>query len=458
MCPGTRKLRARVSVWVVCAALGCVWCGDAQAQCPRTVELIVHTIEGPELEADEFAEAFAGVFGDAGVGFATGQSEPEYVLAVTYETFQTDDGATHTCLSVTLGYVDGKIGGASFRKAPCGMAAYYGEFVYAHGSVKEGTDLSAFDEVMAEAAAEFPLQMAAHEQIPDSVDAGMDRACFKEGESAKIRLINIHEPYSDPLLPSNIQDRLVATVHSGAILNGVPLAGDPLSCVFTVPARRSGDDFVEIQYQAPRDGASDQLTVYNSCDILSSKPLESTEVGALLLTLDLPSCGQYILEYNHNFTIEHGEAFLDYTMTGKVPLRVTYYESVGDDGKAGEIRGEGTVSIMMAGSFRECSVTYASQMNVVVGGEVRLEYTLAGYERKLQVTLEESYGVVGGGAMVDCPDEEPFFTGGVWAPPVTQGQEARLIFNDRDGDTITRPFEAAGASGDAKWVLHAPAR
>ncbi|MCK4513103.1 hypothetical protein KAW64_15255 [bacterium] len=426
------------------------------APCPRSIEVIAHASPALVFDEELFIQTFGDAFEDAGASLTAGELEPDYVLAVTYDEFEGDEGVVYSCLSLMLGYVDGVIGDANFMSAICTVPAQYGEPVWYDGTIVRGNDLLAHGSTVVALAGELPKRLAEHEQIPVSATPIVRTKCFSGGQTGVIKLIDFQCPHACPVRGSDIKNRMVVTAERGRISNGVPLESDDKSRVFTIPSRSRKWSIVEIEYEAPGDGNGDVLTVRNSCDILSGKPLSATTPGEIMLTKELPGCGHPSLEYAHSFTVSYGEGMLDYTVTGEIPLTITRSPADADELVAGEVSGHGTLVVMMAGSFRECTVTYQSEMNCVVTGEVRLHRTVASYVRKLHLTLTESYGGVGGGAMIDCPKQEPFFTGGVWAPEIVQGEEAKLIFNDVDGDVITRPFSADAVTGDAKWVLHNP--
>jgi len=451
-----RPVLKRLLCVSVCAAGLLLSVAAVAATCPRSVEVVGHS--SPALGFDEalFIQAFEGAFEDVGISLSAGDPEPEYVLAVSYDEFATDAGVLKSCLSMILGYVDGVIGEENVKSSLCGHAIYYGELVHMDGTIVTSGDLSAHEPTAAALAGELPERMARHEQTPGSAATIVRTECFSAGQTGIIKLMNFSSPSALPLEPSDIVNRLVATVARGKITNGVQLEGDDRSRVFTVPSRGSSRSVVEIEYEAPADGNGDSFTLRNSCDILSGKSLSETVPGEVIVTRELPGCALPSLEYAHEFTVEYGEGMLSYTMAGKIPLKITRRSASADDLDAGDVSGEGTLTVSMVGSFRECSVTYQSEMTCVVTGKVRLHYTTGGYERKIHLTLTESYGGVGGGAMIDCPKQEPFSTGGVWAPDIVQGEEARLIFDDVDGAEITRPFSADMVTGDAKWVLHHP--
>ncbi len=248
---------------------------------------------------------------------------------------------------------------------------------------------------------------------------------------------------------------------AGEIRNGTPLAEDERERVFLLDSDRSAADGSRftLDYVAPVGLKSDRLTVWSSCDI-SHLPVRHPSVARkneTILEKEISVCGGYKLEYAHEFNIAYEEAGLTYTLAGEIPLGLVSSEYVDGAVSSRRLEGSATLAVMMAGSFRECTVTYMNQVDVSVTGEIRRESDGNSVRTVVQVELLENYGTVGSG-VIDCPKQDPFVTGGVQTPAVVQGQEARLIFEHIEGDKITRPFEADGVTGDATWIIHIPER
>ena len=89
----------------------------------------------------------------------------------------------------------------------------------------------------------------------------------------------------------------------------------------------------------------------------------------IIAETDIPICWGYRLEYAHEFTIEHAEAGLLYTLAGEIPLRLAGAIYEDDRIVGGMPTGNATLPVIMAGNFRDCTVTYTNQMSVEFTGD-----------------------------------------------------------------------------------------
>ncbi len=429
------------------------------ARCPRELEVIVHAKPEGSLDAADFIARFGSAFARDGISLATGLAEPDYVLGVTYETSEVD-GAPATSIDVTLGFTGGTVGSASHTSDGVYLAVHYGDLIGIDGAIVRDVSLDALGPYMENTGAEVSDWILKFERISESANAKLPPGCYRPGEA---REIEVHAPpasHGSLGVPTAFKHRYIVRAEAGDIRNGTPLAEDEKARVFLLDSDRSADGSrFKLDYVAPVGRESDQLTVWSSCDISHPPVRHPSEARKheIILEKGISICGGYRLEYAHEFDIVYEEAGLVYTLTGEIPLRLVSPDYEDDAVSSGKLEGEATLDVVMTGSFRECIVTYVNQMNVSVTGEIRREVGASSARTVVQVKLAESYGAVGSG-VIDCPKQEPFVTGGVPAPQVVQGQEAKLIFNHIEGDKITRPFEADGVTGDATWIIHVPGR
>ena len=428
------------------------------ARCPRELEVIVHASPETSLDAADFIARFGSAFARDGISLATDLAEPDYVLGVTYET-SVVDGTPAASIGVTLGFTGGTVV-YSGVKGHVNPAAYYGDFIGADGVFGRDVSLDTLGPFMESMGAEVSVWILKFEKISESASAKLPPGCYRPGEA---REIEVHAPptsHGSLGVPTAFMHRYIVRAEAGDIRNGTALADDEKARVFLLGSDRSaeGSRFT-LDYVAPVGSESDQLTVWSSCDIshLPVRPPSEARKHETILEKGIPICGGYKLEYAHEFDIVYDEAGLVYTVTGEIPLNLVSPDYTDDAVSSGKLEGHGTLDVVMTGSFRECIVTYVNQMNVSVTGEIRRELGRSSIRTVVQVELAENYGAVGSG-VIDCPKQEPFVTGGVGTPEIVQGQEAKLIFEHIEGDKITRPFEAAGVTGDATWIIHVPDR
>ena len=429
------------------------------ARCPRQLEVIVPAKPEASRDAADFIARFGSAFAGDGISLATGLAEPDYVLGVTYEA-SVIDGTPIVSIDVTLGFTGGTVGVASHRSDGADPIAYYGDFIGIGGVSGRGLSLDTLGPAMEGMAAEVSAWILKFEKISASATAKLPPGCYRPGEA---RPIEVHAPptsHGSLGVPTVFMHRYIVRAEAGEIRNGIALADDEKARVFLLDSDRSaeGSRFT-LDYVAPVGRESDQLTVWSSCDI-SHLPIRHPSEASkheIILEKGISVCGGYRLEYAHEFDIVHEEAGLVYTLSGEIPLRLVSPDYTDDAVSGGKLEGEATLDVVMMGSFRECIVTYMNQMDVIVTGEIRRELGATSARTVVQVKLTENYGGVGSG-VIDCPKQEPFVTGGVPAPQVVQGQEAKLIFDHIEGDKITRPFDADGVTGNATWIIHVPER
>jgi hypothetical protein len=363
---------------------------------------------------------------------------------------------------VMLGFTGGPVGTPSFKSAIGGPAAYYGDLVCGDGLYGTGVSLETIGPFMEALGPQVSEWIVRYERIPDSATAELPVPCYRAGENRKITIHSLPGDVGPFDTPRDFEHRLIVRARTGNIRNGFAHDEDPRAKVFLLPASRGseGSEF-DIDYVAPVAREPDHLTVWSSCDI-GHQPGHHPSIAPkheVILEQDIPICRGYRLEYAHEFTIEHDEAALLYTLAGEVLLHLTEMEYARDtDGiQKGRLKGEATLPVLMAGNFRDCTVTYTNTMDVVVTGEIRRELAGGSSSTVVQIELQENYGTVGSG-VIDCPKQEPFVTGGVPTPTITQGSEAKLIFEHVEGNRIERPFEAEGVTGRATWIIHVPQR
>ena len=430
------------------------------ARCPRELEVIVHADPETGLDAADFIARFGSAFAHDGISLATGLPEPDYVLGVTYETSMVD-GEPVGSIGVTLGFTGGTVGSPSGQQGHVYPAAYYGDFIGADGTFGKGVSLDTLGPTMEATGAEVSAWILKFEKISESATAKLPPGCYRPGEA---RAIEVHAPptsHGSLGVPTAFMHRYIVRAEAGEIRNGTAHADDERARVFLLDSDRSAVDGSRftLDYVAPVGLESDQLTVWSSCDI-SHLPVRSPSVARkheTILEKEIAVCGGYRLEYAHEFNIAYDGAGLVYSLAGEVPLKLVSPEYSDDAVVGGKLEGEATLTVMMAGAFRECTVTYMNQMNVAVTGEISREVGATSARTVVRVELSEDYGTVGSG-VIDCPKQEPFVTGGVATPTIVQGEEARLIFEHTEGDKITRPFTADGVTGDAAWIIHVPDR
>jgi len=432
------------------------------AGCHRELEVIVHADPGTGLDAETFISLFGAAFTSGNTGLEIGWPDPDYVLAVSYGTYE-ESGMPAAWMNVMLGFTGGPVGGPSFKSAIGGPAAWYGDLVGGDGLYGTGVSLETLGPFMETMGAQVSEWIAKYERIPDSATADLPVPCYRAGENDKI---TIFSPPADVgglgEIARAFEHRLIVKAEKGNIRNGFEHGEDPRARVFLLSGGRNSENSeFEIDYVAPVSREPDRLTVWSSCDI-GHQPGHHPSIAPkheVILEKEIPICRGYRLEYAHEFTIEHDQATLLYTLAGEVTLHLVEAEYASDtDGiQKGKLKGEAKLPVVMAGSFRDCTVTYTNTMSVFVTGEIRRELGGASSRTVVQVELEENYGTVGSG-VIDCPDQEPFVTGGVPTPTITQGNEAKLIFEHVEGDRIERPFEADQVTGNATWIIHVPQR
>lgn len=450
---------------VVLAAAACALLFAAApapaVRCHRELEVIVHADPEIGLDAETFISLFGAAFTTENTSLEIGWPDPDYVLAVSYGTYEADAGPA-AWVDVMLGFTGGPVGAPSFKSAIGGPAAWYGDLVCGDGLYGPGVSLETLGPFMEALGPQVSEWIVRFERIPESATAELPVPCYRAGENRKITIHSLPGDVGAFDVPRDFEHRFIVRARMGNIRNGYAHDEDPRARVFLLPGSRDSENSeFEIDYVAPVSREPDHLTVWSSCDI-GHQPGHHPSIAPkheVILERDIPICQGYRLEYAHEFTIEHGEAALLYTLAGEVLLHLTEAEYARDtDGvQKGKLKGEATLPVLMAGNFRDCTVTYTNTMDVVVTGEIRRGFSGGSSGTVVQVELQENYGTVGSG-VIDCPDQEPFATGGVPTPTITQGSEAQLIFEHVEGDRIERPFEAEGVTGNAAWILHVPQR
>lgn len=452
--------RVRLALAVVLAALLLSAVHASALDCPRELEVVVYAKPETGFDAAMFLQVFGPCFEQDGITLGLGLPEPEYVLAVTY----TENAyGEWSGLGVSVGFVDGSVGGFSgLMTGKYDIIAYYhGKLVSYATSPAASNSLEEHLPAMTEYGASLPGIIEDYEAMPKSATLYLPHACMKHGESATdMRPVEVGEfsPHRGAK-QNDIRTRIVVKVARGKITNGAAVGGDESLRAFALGHHRGAHATIKLAYQAPTSGESDEIIVYNSCDILGLPrlPLQSTAIHKEIFRKTIPLCGDYRLEYAHDFEMMHDGAGLTYTVTGEVPFTATPLENREGTNVLATLNGSGTLDVLMAGNFRDCVVTYTNKMNVTISGEIRRDLEAMSVKTRLYVTLTEDYGVVGNG-MIQCPDEPPIMVPGVPTQPIVQGEEAKLIFEHRDGETIKRPFSADEVTGDAVWILHVPER
>ncbi len=451
----------RLPIIFLAALVTTAACSPAAGQaerCPREIEVIVDAAEDTGLDAPFFVEVCGPAFDSDEVTLTTGLSEPDYVLAVQYDEWP-QDGEMIGRVVAALGFTGGTIGEAQPLGGVDKPIMGYGQILAHDGYFGRDVSLQTIDTYMAPFGALVPTLVRENERIPESSRITLPSGCYRPNEAREITLVVPPGPHSGDMFASDVRHRIIVRAQYGDIRNGSEWKEDRRTRVFTLEAERDrwGGE-IKLDYIAPIGRESDHLTVWSSCDV-SHLPVRHPSIAEkhqVIGEQDISICGGYKLEYAHEFTIEHGGAGLLYSLVGEVPLRLVDAVYENDRVVAGRLEGNATLPVVMAGNFRDCTVTYTNQMSVQVKGEIRLEGMMPP-RPVIQVELTENYGTVGSG-VIDCPDQEPFATGGVPTPTITQGNEAQLVFQHEEGNTITRPFQADEVTGNAVWIIHVPER
>ena len=430
------------------------------APCPREIEVVVDAAAETGLDTARFMELCGASFTGDGVTLTTGLANPDYVLTVGYEEYE-QDGETHGRIGAALGFTGGTMGQAHPTGGVDEPMMGYGQTLDHDGAFGRGVSIDTIASHLAAFGARVPAIIRENERISESASIDLPSGCYRPNEAREITVTAPLGPYVGGLINTDVIHRFIVRAQYGDIRNGTEWKEDPRARVFLLDAARDrqGGEFT-LDYISPIGRESDHVTVWSSCDV-SHLPVRHPSIAVKHETIaesDIAICGGYRLEYAHEFTIEHDEAALLYTLTGEVLLKLTgaVYDEY-DRVVGGKLEGEATLPVIMAGNFRDCTVTYTNQMTVKVTGDIRRESIDQTAGTVVQVELEENYGTVGAG-VIDCPGQEPFVTGGVPTPTVTQGQEAQLIFEHEEGNTMKRAFEADGVTGDAVWIIHVPER
>jgi hypothetical protein len=431
------------------------------AACPREIEVIVIDKTHNHLDEAQFISLSEDSFGEIGMSLGAGLVEPDYVLTVTYRDILLDgvDQATGW-ISFALGFTGGTLGERWTGADLDNWYHFYGKYI-GHSTFRgESADPNALGEVLPLMCARIEHWIRNFERMTEEGSVELLSGCYRPDEAREVTLHLPPGPYDHNSEPSMIFHRYIVTADAGTIRNGSESDVYDGARVFVLYAQRdAAASRIHLDYVTPAGVEKDHITVWNSCDVknLPLKHQSTAEKHELVAEGDIPVCRGYRLEYAHEFTIEHGGAALLYTLTGEVRLRLI--EPVYDAGRlvGGRLEGTETLPVTMFGAFRDCTVTYSNTMATKVTGEIRREFDAGGMKTIVQVKLEEDYGTVGSG-IIDCPDQDPFATGGVPAPTVVQGSEAQLVFTHVNGDRIARPFSADGVTGDAVWILHVPER
>lgn len=426
--------------------------------CPREVELKFSSTPDTGLSANRFLDEYGSSFFGHQVTLTTGLAEPDYVLAVAYSNYEVE-GEKHGYLTLALCFTGGTVGEPVVIGGTLEPIVGYGQDLRHAEFWGKDVMPETLETVVAEFAADIPEVIRSNDRIPESGRIELPRGCYRPNEARVISAFVPPGPYTQGKVGTDVQHRILVRAEHGDIRNGVAWEEDERTRVFLLHAERDIGE-IKLDYIAPIGFESDHLTIWSSCDV-SHPPVKhpsTAEKHEIIAEADITICQGYRLEYAHEFTIEHDAAMLLYTLTGEVLLRLTEPIYEGDRIIGGKLMGSATLPVLMAGNFRDCTVTYTNQMSVEVTGEIRRGAPEAGQgPLVVQVELTENYGTVGAG-VIDCPGQDPFTTGGVPTPTVTQGNDALLIFDHEEGETITRPFAADMVTGNATWIIHVPER
>lgn len=299
---------------------------SADSNCPRKVEVMAYGykdappgtighlgkltyqkrwIDDPGFTVEDFLRSFSGLFGSPRL-LLNVKDLPEYSLTATFsKTTDLEKGEPMSCLTIVLAFNGGQrcSEGLSYSwiddRFPC---AYHYYKLLTWTSQAPGHDLASHVPLMAERidVGKIENTMAAYEQIPISAEfRKIPEWCNEPGlkaQSGGILEINVEnfKTSQPPMEGAAHQVRIIARAQKGNIKNGLFMAEDPKSRVFTInPSEVSTSAIVQIYYKPP-DGEdnSDIITIYNSCDVYSANmvPLSETTKGSMLLEVE-NQCG-----------------------------------------------------------------------------------------------------------------------------------------------------------------------
>lgn len=294
---------------------------SADSNCPRKVEVMAYGykdappgtlgklgkltyqkrwIDDNTFNRIVFLKEFQGLF-RSGRFLLNINDTPEYSLTATFtKTTDLETGQPVSCLAIVLAFNGGMdcYDGLSFswidERFPC---AYHYYKLITWTSKAVGHDISVHVPLMAKQIniGEIENKMTAYEQIPISAEFEKEPEWCDE-EKLKLQshgklTINIvkFKAEAPPVEGSAHQVRIVVRAQKGTITNGDFIIEDPFAKVFTInPQDIGGSAKVTVYYQPPEGGDnSDEITVYNSCDVYYTKevPLEKTQKGSVLLKI-----------------------------------------------------------------------------------------------------------------------------------------------------------------------------